>query len=128
MNDFIAHLHDLFRPLGPIRLRAMFGGHGLYHDGLMIALVIDDGLYLKTDEQTRPRFAQAGCTPYQYVSKGRTMPLSYWSVPEEAMDDAQALLPWARLACAAALRKANAPRKRKSKSRSGPARRKPAGG
>lgn len=114
MNDFIEYLHDLFGLLGPIRLRRMFGGHGLYHDGLMIALVMDEALYLKTDEQTRPQFASAGCAPFEYHSKGRTIALSYWSVPAAAMDDAQAMLPWARLAYGAALRKANAPPKRKT--------------
>jgi DNA transformation protein len=114
MNEFIEHLHDLFGLLGPIRLRRMFGGHGLYHDDLMIALVIDDAIYLKTDEQTVPEFVGAGCAPFEYRSRARTIALSYWSVPEEAMDDARAMLPWARLARDAALRKANAPRKRKA--------------
>lgn len=108
MNGFIDHLHDLFGLLGPIRSRPMFGGYGLYHDGRMIALVMGEGVYLKTDEETWPAFAAAGCGPFEYAGKA----LSYWSVPAAAMDDPQAMLPWARLAQAAALRKARAQRRR----------------
>ncbi|KRE92503.1 hypothetical protein ASG87_00900 [Frateuria sp. Soil773] len=108
MNGFVDHLRDLFGLLGPIRARSMFGGHGLYHDGRMIALAMGEGVYLKTDEETRPAFAAAGCRPFEYAGKA----LSYWSVPAAAMDDPQAMLPWARLAHAAALRKARTPRRR----------------
>lgn len=112
MNDaFLAYLHDLFSDFGVISTRAMFGGHGVYHDGVFIALVIDEALYLKADAQTRAAFEAAGCAPFEYVQKGRRLTMSYWSAPETAMDSPQALLPWARLAYAAALRKpASAPR------------------
>lgn len=110
--DFIAHLQDLFAPLGPISARAMFGGHGIYHDGVIIGIVIDDELYLKTDDQTRPQFEAAGCAPFVYEGQKQPITTSYWSLPEPAMDSPQAMLPWAKLALAAALRKANAPKKR----------------
>jgi DNA transformation protein len=110
--DFIAHLRDLFAPLGPISARAMFGGHGIYHDGVIFGIVIDDALYLKTDDETRSQFEAAGAAPFVYLGQKRPITTSYWSLPEQAMDSPQAMLPWARLALAAALRKANAPKKR----------------
>lgn len=106
MNDaFIAYLHDLFADFGVISTRAMFGGHGVYHRGVIIAIVIDDGLYLKTDEVTRPVFERAGGTPFFYSHKGKQLTMSYWSLPGDAMESPQAMLPWARLAFDAALRK-----------------------
>ena len=112
----IEHLRDLFEPLGPISARAMFGGFGLYFDGLIIGIIIDEVLYLKTDDRTCERFEQAGCEPCVYDMKGKPLILSYWSLPEEAMDSPQAMRPWAQLAIEAAQRKADAkPVSRKSR-------------
>ena len=110
-DAFIEHLHDLFAALGPISTRAMFGGHGVYVDGLIIGLVIDDALYLKTDEQTRARFEAAGCAPFVYTSQQQPITTSYWSLPEDAMESPQAMLPWARRAFEAALRKPRSSKK-----------------
>ncbi|HEV8692772.1 MAG TPA: TfoX/Sxy family protein [Lysobacter sp.] len=112
----IEHLRDLFEPLGPISARAMFGGFGLYFDGLIIGIIMDETVYLKTDEQTRKHFEHAGCEPCVYDMKGKPLTMSYWSLPEEAMDSPQAMRPWAQLAIEAARRKADAkPVPRKSR-------------
>jgi DNA transformation protein len=109
----IEHLRDLFDPLGPIYARAMFGGHGLYFEGLIIGIIIDEALYLKADDQTRARFQQAGCEPFVYDMKGQPLTMSYWSLPADAMDSPQSMRPWAQLAIDAARRKAGSrpPRK-----------------
>lgn len=113
MNDgLIEHLRDLFEPLGPVSARAMFGGHGLYFDGMIIGVIIGEALHLKTDEHTRSRFEAAGCQPFIYDMRGKPLAMSYWSLPEEAMDSPQAMRPWAQLAIEAARRKP-APKPRK---------------
>ena len=99
------HLRDLFAGFGDITLRAMFGGHGVYRDGTIFAIVIDGDVYLKVDADSRARFESAGCAPFVYPMRGRDLPLSYWSVPAEAMESAEAMQPWAELAWAAALRR-----------------------
>lgn len=110
-DDFLDWLHELFADFGPIRTRPMFGGLSVYAvaaaDGedIIVGMVIDDALYLKVDADTEVRFGAAGCAPFMYRAKGREMPMSYWSAPPGAMDSAQAMLPWARLALDAALRK-----------------------
>jgi DNA transformation protein len=106
--DFIAWLHELLDPLGCVATRAMFGGHGMYLDGIIVGIIVDDQLYLKTDAVSQPQFAAAGCAPFVYINKDGPMPMSYWSVPDEAMDASEAMAPWARLALAAAQRKAAA--------------------
>ncbi len=110
MSDasFIDYLHELLAGLGAIQAKRMFGGHGIYHDAVMIGLVADDRLYLKVDAQTAPRFAAAGCTPFVYSGGGRSVQMSYWSAPEDALEAPAQMLPWARLAYAAALRNATA--------------------
>ena len=112
MSDaFHEHLRELFADVGPIDLRPMFGGHGLYLRGTIVGIVLDEALYLKTDAGTRPRFEAAGCAPCVYDMKGRALQMSYWSVPAEAMESPHAMRPWAELAHAAALRKAAARRR-----------------
>ena len=113
-NDFIAYLQELFADFGAVTARAMFGGHGLYHDGVMFAVAFEDGLYLKVDSQTRALFEAEGCMPFVYTQTDKPLTMSYWSAPAAAMDSPQAMLPWARLAFEAALRKpmGRTPRKR----------------
>ena len=67
----IEHLRDLFEPLGPISARAMFGGHGVYFDGQIIGIIIDEALYLKTDEQTRERFEARGLPTLRLRPEGQ---------------------------------------------------------
>lgn len=104
-ESFTRYLRDLFAELGPVSLRRMFGGQGLYHEGVIIGLVIGDELFLKTDAITRSAFEQAGGEPFVYLGKGRPVVMGYLSPPAEAMESAQSMEPWARLAWEAALRK-----------------------
>ena len=104
-HDFLAYLQELFTDFGAVTVRAMFGGHGLYHDGVMFAVAFEDGLYLKVDNQTRALFEAEGSTPFVYAQTDKPLTMSYWSAPPAAMDSPQAMLPWARLAFEAALRK-----------------------
>jgi len=72
-NDpLLAHARDLLETLGRISTRAMFGGHGVYCDGVFFALIADDRLHLKVDAQTREAFAAAGCRPF--ICEGRAGP------------------------------------------------------
>ena len=110
-NGFAAHCLELLTPLGQPRARRMFGGHGLYVDDCFVALIINEVLYLKADETARPAFATAGCQPFCYTTtSGQRAVMAYWSAPDEAMESPVAMLPWARLAMASALRAANAKR------------------
>jgi DNA transformation protein len=113
-TEFIAHLRDLFAPFARIDVRAMFGGYGLYRDGTIFAIAIDDAVYLKVDDETRAAFAAAGSAPFVYTGSAKPITMSYWSAPEEAIDSPQDMLPWARLAYAAALRKPKGKGRKKS--------------
>jgi len=103
-DTFAAYCVELLSALGSARARRMFGGHGLYVDDLFVAIVADEQLYLKADAQTRPQFEAAGCKPFVYGKAAQVVALGYWSAPEEATESPASMLPWARLAQAAALR------------------------
>lgn len=117
-REYLDYLHDLFSAFAPVTTRAMFGGHGVYRDGVILAIVIDELLYLKVDDQTRAAFEAEGCTPFVYEAKGRSVPMSYWTVLDEALDSPQEFRPWAQRAWEAALRKPKAKPKKKAAKKS----------
>lgn len=125
--QFVSHCAELLAPLGAVRTRRMFGGWGLYVDDLFIALIAFERLYLKVDDATQTRFREAGCQPFEYSARGRTLVMGYWSAPEDALESPAQMLPWARLAQQAALtaRAAKAVKPRRSPA---PARAAAAGG
>ncbi len=123
-DDFIAYLHELLEPLGKVASRAMFGGHGVYLDGTIVGIVVEGRLYLKADAATEPEFVATGNAPFMYASAKGPVAMSYWSVPEDALDSSDAMARWARLALEAARRKAAA-KKPKAATKSGEARPKP---
>ena len=103
---FVEYAVELLSRLGPVRARAMFGGHGVYCGEVMIGLVDDDELFLKTDDETRPRFEAAGCRQWIYTGGGKEMKSSYFRPPDEAHDSPEDMEPWGRLALASARRAA----------------------
>jgi DNA transformation protein len=105
------HLRELFAPFGPVSVRRMFGGAGVYADGLMFALVAEGIVYFKADDETIPAFERERSAPFSYVgANGRSVALSYWRLPDRLYDDADAFAEWARAAHAAARRAGTAKR------------------
>jgi DNA transformation protein len=103
--SFRNYVTDLLADLGPVEIKAMFGGGGVYLDGMMFGLMADESLFLKVDDQTEARFAQAGSQPFVFRMKdGRSATMRYWRLPDEAGDDRAAAGMWARLAFEAAMR------------------------
>ena len=68
----VKNILDMLSDLGDVRSRAMFGGHGIYHDGVMIGLIADGVFYLKVDDENRGTFEAEGCKPFTYRRKGQT--------------------------------------------------------
>ena len=100
----VDHCLELLAPLGAVRARRMFGGHGIYIDDLFVAVIGFERLYLKTDAASRERFQAAGGEPFVYDAKRGAVALGYWTVPAEAMESPALMQPWARQAIEAALR------------------------
>lgn len=107
-NEFVNYLLELLAPVGGITSRAMFGGHGIYKDGLIFGVVIDDGFYLKVDDVNRREFEARGLTPFIYEMKktGKSISLGYYQCPEDALESAALMCDWAKSGVAASLRAA----------------------
>jgi DNA transformation protein len=99
-------LSDLFSGLGPVEIRRMFGGKGIYHNGVIIAVELRGELRLKADEQLAPEYAAAGCTQWTYTGSrhGKLVSMPYWTVPDGAMDDPDDMAVWAKKSYEAGLR------------------------
>jgi len=112
---FVELVKDALSGLGPVSVRRMFGGAGVYADGVMFGLIADDTLYLKADDATKRAFEAEGQGPFVYAGRGRTIAMSYWRIPERLLDDSEEMVEWARSALGVARRKAAAkPRRKKA--------------
>jgi DNA transformation protein len=110
--DTLVRLTGLLAPLGPVRAKAMFGGHGLYLGDAMLAIVADDTLYLKADDGIRAIFEAAGAPPFRPYPD-RPAAMSFYRVPADRLDDPALLLDWARPALEAARRAVAAKRRKR---------------
>jgi DNA transformation protein len=103
-----AWLEEQLAPLGAVVVKRMFGGAGVFVDGLMIGLVADSVLYLKTDDASRLDFEREGLAPFTYRRKGgRATVMSYSRAPERLLDDPDEMLAWASRAREVARRTAS---------------------
>ena len=104
MSEFIDYIVELLEPFGHIHARRMFGGYGIYYDGVMFGLVSDDTLYLKADDSTSKYFESRGLGQFEYDKGGKIVKMSYYLAPEEVLDNPEDAALWAQRAYEAALR------------------------
>ena len=101
-SEFLA---ELFEPLGGVFMKRMFGGLGVYRDGLMFAIVVDDILYFKVDGDTLADFEAEGAQRFSYPMRdGRTANLNFWRAPDRLYDEPEDFLLWSRKAVEVARR------------------------
>lgn len=103
-NEFVEFIVEMLQRFGTVIAKPMFGGYGLYQDGVMFALISDDTLYFKADEVSKNDFLGLGMTPFSYSKNDTLCKMSYFSAPDEALDDEEAMCRWAQKAYDAALR------------------------
>ncbi len=100
-------IEEMFAALGPVTIRRMFGGAGIYHRGMIVAVDLREEICLKADGISAPEFEAAGARQWTYEGKaGKAVRMPYWSIPVEAFDDPDVMARWVRLAYEAALRSA----------------------
>jgi DNA transformation protein and related proteins len=114
-HDFV---RELFAGIGPVQIRRMFGGAGVYAQDRMFALLADDVIYLKADEAMRTALAREGCGPFVWTPAkgpraGEQVEMGYWRLPDAALDDPDLAAAWGAKALAVALAKPAPRRTRK---------------
>ena len=117
-DEFAQYCCELLSTAGPCVARRMFGGYGISTEGLTLAILADLGqgerLWLKASPHSIPMFESVGCKRFTCTPKGKPQSMGYYSAPDEAMESAQEMEPWARLALQAALA-ARQPKRKRSK-------------
>lgn len=119
-HSFHEFVRELFARLGEVQIKRMFGGAGVYAEGLMFALLADDTIYIKTDDALKAALTKEGSGPFVWKPNngpraGESVEMSYWRLPEAAFDDPALASEWAKEALAAARSKATAkPKRRRS--------------
>jgi DNA transformation protein and related proteins len=117
------HLRELFAQFRPVSVRRMFSGAGVFAEGVIIALVIRDVIYLKADASTYEAFLREGAAPFSYMAKGQKRVInSFWRMPERLYDDPDELAAWAEQALGVAQRAAAGKVKAKGRGKKRPAR------
>lgn len=102
-SDFVEFVAEQMAFVGGLRVRAMFGGYGIYRDDCMFALIADDRLYFKADVTTRAAFEAQGLAPFTYVARGKSVTLQYFEAPPDVFEEQDAMRTWVRMAQEAAL-------------------------
>lgn len=97
-------IEDMFSSLGPVTIKRMFGGKGIYVEGRIVGLEVNGEVLLKADTQSAPAFQAAGSEQWSYSGRGRPVHMPYWSIPLDAFDDPDEMARWVQLAFEAALR------------------------
>lgn len=113
-KEYLDYVLDQLSCIGPIDHKRMFGGVGFYFDGLFFALIDDDAVYFKVDDETRPRYQAARTKPFQPGGEGPSP--GYYSVPVDVLENLDELKDWATQAVEVARRKASS-KKPQSKKR-----------
>ena len=103
--EYNAYILEMLEPLEGASIRRMFGGAGVFCHGVMLALISDERLYFKVDDQSRPDFEDEGCEQFTYETKnGKRGLMSYYLAPDYLFDEQDEMVDWARSALDAALR------------------------
>jgi DNA transformation protein and related proteins len=106
-DGFAEFLREQLAPLGHVTMRRMFGKTGVFCEGVMLAMVRDNTLYFRVDDDNRAAFKEAEAfPPLDYQKNGGAIDLSFWRAPERLFDEPDELVTWARAALAAARRAA----------------------
>jgi DNA transformation protein and related proteins len=109
-SEYLQYVLEQLSGLPRVTSRRMFGGIGLYCDGLFFGLIDNDTLFFKVDDSNRPDYVARGMAAFRPFPDRPDQSMSYFEVPADALEDRDELTTWARKSVAAALATAKPPR------------------
>jgi len=113
-ESYVAYVTEQLAGLGRLRSRRMFGGVGFYADELFFCLLVASGLYLKVDDTNRGDFTARGMGPFRPYPDKPDCAMGYFEVPADIIEDAEALVAWARKSLSVAAASPGKPKSRKA--------------
>lgn len=111
LEDILSFDQSLF-------FKKMFGGYGLYKNGLMVGIVDEETMFLRVKKEDFVLEKSKGCLPFSYESRGKTIELLYIKIEDEELEDEMVLAQKLKKGLEAALEKETmqkdkSPRKKK---------------
>lgn len=103
-HQYLTYVLDMLQPHGNIISKGLFGGHGIYYNGIIFAVIVENQLYFKVDDQTRPDFEEYGSKPFVYVGKTKSVTMPYMTLPESILENRDELPLWIEKAYQVSLR------------------------
>lgn len=111
-SEYLNYLVECMAFIQDLRVRAMFGGYGLYQDDLIFAIVVKDVLYLKSDAAIRNEFTRRGLRPFAYtVWSDKSVTMQYFEAPPDVFEQPEIMQEWTQKALGAALKAKKPPNK-----------------
>ena len=101
-SDYLQYVLEQLTRLPRVSSRRMFGGIGLYSDGIFFAIIDNDTLFFKVDDSTRETYVARGSVPFRPYKDRPEVSMNYFQVPVDVLEDIDELVPWARTAVRAA--------------------------
>jgi DNA transformation protein and related proteins len=93
-DSYFQFIQEKFQPFPGISFKKMFGGMGLYKNGIVFGMIIQGELYFKADEKNQEEFKSRDSHPFTYQSRGKEVTLPYWLLPEEILENGGELEEW----------------------------------
>jgi DNA transformation protein len=94
-SDYLDYiLQDVLADEPGLSSRFMFGGFAIYKNGVIVGMVIDEMLYFKVDETNKAQYEKLGSKPFMYTARGKTIPMSYWTVPDSIIENRTEIKKW----------------------------------
>jgi DNA transformation protein and related proteins len=113
-RDYLQYVLEQLARLPQVTSRRMFGGVGLYSDGVFFGIIDNDTVFFKTDDSTRETYIARGSEPFRPYKDRPEVSMSYFQVPADVLEDTDELVPWARAAVRTAAALAETKRKPKT--------------
>lgn len=103
-QQFVNYVVELMQGIGPVTAKRMFGGHGIFLDGIMFALIDGHSLYLKVSPDTETDFTELGLEAFSFNKNGKQVKMSYYQAPEDCLENIDDMVLWANKAYSSALK------------------------
>jgi DNA transformation protein len=95
-QSYLTRISDALAPVGAIRIKAMFGGYGVYREDVIFGLIADEILYFKVGKENIEDYKSIGSEPFTYIkSEGKPYVMSYWKIPDSILNNPETLIDWA---------------------------------
>jgi DNA transformation protein len=94
-DSYLAFVLEQLAGVRALVTKRMFGGVGIYSGDVFFAVIDNDTIFFKVDDELVARYREAGMPPFAPVP-GKPPMLSYYQVPTDVLEDADEMAKWAR--------------------------------